>query len=152
MQRVLQALFNYAMAKYEVADGNPFIMVTPVSRLSTIRAWYRVDRRRTVIKNHQLPVWFDAVVTLKAERDGRAESVRDYFLTVLFTRLRNQEVARLRWHDLDFDDQSFTITDTKNRDPHSLPLPDFLHGLLSKGREIAISEYVFHGLESGNTG
>jgi integrase len=111
-----------------------------------------VDRRRTVIKNHQLPVWFDAVVTLKAERDGRAESLRDYFLTVLFTRLRNQEVARLRWHDLDFDDQSFTITDTKNRDPHSLPLPDFLHGLLSKGREIAISEYVFHGLESGNTG
>lgn len=147
--RVLRALFNYAVAKYEDADGNPLITVNPVTRLSAVRAWYRVPRRQTVIKNHQLPAWFDAVMGLKAERDGRGELVRDYFLTVLFTGLRKQEAARLQWADVDFKDRSFTVTDTKNRDPHCLPLPDFLHELHSKRLETAVSGYVFAGLESG---
>lgn len=48
--RYLRAIFNFAMAEYKDADGNPLVLVNPVKKLSETRAWYRVDRRQTLIK------------------------------------------------------------------------------------------------------
>jgi hypothetical protein len=63
--RVLRAMFNFAAAKYEDAQGNSLIKENPVKPLSSTRAWYRVERRQGVIKNHQLPTWFKAVLDLQ---------------------------------------------------------------------------------------
>lgn len=52
--RVLRALINHAMSKYEDAKGNPIMLMNPVERLSQTRAWYKVERRRNLIKPHQL--------------------------------------------------------------------------------------------------
>lgn len=126
--RVLRALFNYATAEYEDADGNPLIIVNPVKRISATRAWYRVPRRQSVIKNYQFPAWFNAVVNLRGKRKGaRAGVVRIYLLAVVFTGLRKEEGAQLKWPDIDFGDRTFTVNDPKNRDRHTLPLPDFLY-------------------------
>jgi hypothetical protein len=51
--RVLRALFNFAAANYEVG-GKALVLDNPVKRLSRTRAWFRVDRRETLIKPHQL--------------------------------------------------------------------------------------------------
>jgi len=43
------------------------------------------------------------------------------------------------------DDRSFTRTDTKNREPLTLPLTDFVFDLLQSRKAAADSEYVFAG-------
>ncbi len=52
--RVLRALFNFAAGQYEDSQGHSLITENPVKRLSQTRAWYRVERRQTFIKAHEL--------------------------------------------------------------------------------------------------
>lgn len=146
--RFVRALFNFAIGQYEDSAGNPIIAENPIKRLSQTRSWYRVDRRHTVIKAHQLPAWLHAVNNLVNDHTGRnREMIRDYLLLLLFTGLRREEGASLRWENVDLKDRSLTILDPKNRQPHVLPLTDFLHELLSRrhketGKD---SPYVFPG-------
>jgi len=65
--RVLRALFNFAAGQYEDSQGRSLITENPVKRLSQTRAWYRVDRRQTVIKPHELEAWFTGVMALPNE-------------------------------------------------------------------------------------
>lgn len=52
--RFLRALFNFAAGQYEDSQGQAIISDNPVKRLSQTRAWYRVERRQSVIKPHEL--------------------------------------------------------------------------------------------------
>src|SRR5919109_952883 len=87
--RYLRAVFNFAMAEYTDAKGKPLLTDNPVKKLSQTRAWYRVDRRQTIIKPHQLGPWMQAVLSLDNEL------ARDYFLLVLLTGLRRTEEFNL---------------------------------------------------------
>lgn len=124
--RVLRALFNFAMIQYEDANGSPLILVNPVSRLSNNRTWYRIDRKQTMIKPHELRAWYEATLQLNRE------STRDYLHFLLFTGLRRSEAAQLQWNQVDLIDRSFRIEDTKNGEPHTLPLSEYLFDLLNK--------------------
>lgn len=147
--RVLRALFNFARGQYEDADGNSLFPENPVDRLSHTRGWYRIERRRTLIKKSQLPAWFEAVFALKADpEDHHANAVADLLLLLLFTGLRRSEGMRLRWDAVDLADRTLTISDTKNREPLTLPLSDFVHDLLKARAEAAGSDgspFVFPG-------
>lgn len=78
--RFLRALFNFAAGEYEDAKGQSLILENPVKRLSHTRAWYRVQRRQTVIKSHELPAWYAAVMEFQDERTtGKSAILRDYF-------------------------------------------------------------------------
>ncbi len=135
--RVLRAIFNHARGKYEDAKGNPIIVINPVDRLSQNRAWYKVTPRQTLIKPHQLADWYTATYQLNTE------TTRDYLHFILFTGLRRSEASRLKWDDVDFGDNTITIAETKNHQPHTLPLSDFLKKLLKRRADIASSPYVF---------
>ena len=144
--RFLRALFNFSIAQYEDGSGNAILRENPVVRLTQTRAWYRVERRQTVIKSHQLAPWYQGVMLLKHDRASpQAGLVADYLLFLLFTGLRRQEAATLKWSDIDLPGRSFTIRDTKNREPLTLPLTDFISSLLENRRTNADSEYVFAG-------
>lgn len=145
--RVLRALFNYAAARYDGPDGKPAIVYNPTKRISATRAWHAVDRRRTVIKAHELKAWYEAVIGLekKEHSANRADVVRDYLLLLLFTGLRRTEAARLQFDSIDFQARTLTITDTKNRAPHTLPLSDYLYDLLIERRKATAGKYVFPG-------
>lgn len=123
--RVLRAVFNFARDKYEDAKGDSLFAINPVDRISRSRGWYKVDRRQTLIKPHELSAWYKATLQLNRE------STRDYLHFLLFTGLRRSEAAQLRWDQVDLIDRSFRIEDTKNREPHTLPLSDYLFDLLS---------------------
>lgn len=149
--RTLRAVLNFAARKYEDADGRSLLAQNPVNRLSHIRAWYRVDRRQTVIKAHDLPAWYRAVMALQVNHVfSKAEVARDYFLLLLFTGLRRQEATRLRWDRVDLKGRTLTVTDTKNHQDHTLPLSDFLYDLLDERKKMTESDYVFPG--DGKTG
>jgi len=114
------------MDKYDDLNGNPIIQSNPVSRLSRTRGWFRVERRRTVIKPYQLADWYQG--TLKLQSD----TARDYLHFTLMTGLRRGESASLSWDMVDFEDRTFTIPKTKNGESHTLPLSDFTFVLLKR--------------------
>jgi len=155
--RFLRSLFNFALATYDDGAGRPILAENPVAVLTQTRAWYRNERRQTVIKAHQLPAWMQAVQALRAESLAQSEAppdlplspaetartVGDYLLLLLFTGLRRQEAARLRWEDVDLSQRTLLIPDPKNRRPHMLPLSDFVYELLAARQTRAVNEYVF---------
>lgn len=135
--RYLRAVFNFAIAYYTDKEGQPYIADNPVKRLSQTRAWYRVERRETVIAPHQLKPWFAAVLSLSNE------IARDYFLTILLTGLRRTEAMNLAWSDVDLKGKTLTVRDTKNHRDHTLPLSDYLLNILKARKNSATGEYVF---------
>lgn len=136
--RVLKLIFNHAIAKYEDDSGKSVLTANPVDRLTKARAWYKVERRRTFLAPHELAAWYEAVGQIVSS------TTRDYLVFLLFTGLRKIEAVSLRWEDVSFESSSFTIADTKNGKPHTLPLTDFLTNML-KNRviETAGSPWVF---------
>lgn len=146
--RFMRALFNFAIGQYEDSNGIPTISDNPVKRISQTRAWYRVERRQTVIKPHQLPAWFKAVYALPMLSNGlNRQAVRDYLLLLIFTGLRREEGLALQWRDVDFKAKTLTIPDPKNRQAHTLPLTQFLFDLLRNRYENNLegSAFVFAG-------
>jgi integrase len=135
--RYLRALFNFAMAKYKDSDGEPIIKHNPVKILSEVRAWHRVDRRKTLIKPHELGGWVNTVLDLPAEGH------RDYFMVLLLTGLRRNEAMNLQWSDVDLTGRTLTIRDPKNHNDHTLPLSDYLLDLFTRRKAAALSEFVF---------
>lgn len=135
--RLLRALFNFAIGQYEDSQGCSLIVDNPVKRLSQSRAWYRVERRQSFIKAHELAPWYEGVRRLKNR------VLRDYLLLLMFTGLRRQEAATLKWNQVDLKQKTLTIIDTKNHESHTLPLSDYLYDLLMQRKRVATTEYVF---------
>ncbi len=141
VMHMLGTLLNFAAANYDI-DEKPIILYNPVKRLSQNRRWYPERRRQTVIPDHKLPDWYQVVVSL------RHPTIRDYLLLLLFTGLRRNEAATLRWADIDFESRVLTIRAeiAKNGKEHRLPLSDFLEDLLKRRHaERGDAEYVFPG-------
>ncbi|MCF8719440.1 tyrosine-type recombinase/integrase [Nitrospina gracilis] len=146
--RFLRSVLNFAMAHYDSENGHSILLENPVCVLTRTRAWYRLERRRTVLKSHQLPAWFQAVDTLRGpEKSYFSRTVGDYLIFLLFTGLRRQEAAKILWENVDFKDRSVLIQDPKNSIPLTLPLSGFLRDLLHSRFEERINEYVFPGKE-----
>ncbi len=57
--------------------------------------------------------------------------------------MRKMEAASLRWKDIELRDKTFTLYDTKNRENHTLPLPDFIYDLLERRSRNKTSGFVF---------
>ena len=77
------------------------------------------------------------------------DTLRDYLLLLLFTGLRRQEAAQLQWNQVDLNRNTITITNTKNHESHTLPLPDYLADLLNQRKNVATTQFVFPGSGAG---
>jgi integrase len=135
--RVLKAIFNFSMEAYESTEGQPIVNLNPVDRLSRTRSWYTVKRRQTLLTDSQLKPWFEATLNLNQE------TTRDYLHFLLFTGLRRSEAMMLTWDRVNFDEGTFLIEDTKNGEPHRLPMSDFLRELLTRRHLQAEKIWVF---------
>ncbi|PTW50585.1 tyrosine-type recombinase/integrase [Rhodovulum kholense] len=134
VMRHLRSVCNFVSAAQDDFPPNPVLI------LSQARAWYRERRRQTVVTALDLPMWWKAVM---AEPDYS----RDFLLTVLFTGMRRSEVLGLRWENIDLRAKTLHLPSTKNGDPLTLPLSDFLHDLFTKRAEGGVaSPWVFTGL------
>jgi integrase len=134
LMRSFRAIYNYTRS---ITDNG--IPENPVQRLSQTRQWYKIDRRRTFLKPHELKYWYDAAVKIENQ------VIRDYLLLTIFTGLRKNEGLLLKWENVDMKDRSFIITDTKNGRPHTLPISNFLDNLFKGLLAIKSNEYVFPG-------
>lgn len=142
--RLLRAIFNFAINEYQSADGKEIIIENPVNRLSHTRAWYRVERRQGVIKSHQLADWYNGLMRLsKYYSVDVAAMWQDYFLLVIFSGMRRNEINSLAWENVDFTARTFTLRDTKNRDDHSIAMSDFIYDIFLRRRAATNGLYVF---------
>jgi len=111
---VMRALFNFAQAKYENA-GKPVITDNPIRRLTaTRRGWSKSKRRSDAIPLRLMPRFFEVARVIPTVTS-------DYLQAIALTGLRRNEAARIEWRHVNLADGTFTIEDTKNRDPLRLP-------------------------------
>ena len=74
----------------------------------------------------------------------------DYCVFLLMTGLRKNEAATLKWQHVDFDERTFRILDTKNKDPLTLPMSDMVYAILKAQHASPNNEYVFYTKQSGH--
>ena len=148
VMRHLRAYYRFAINEYEDSNNKPIFTYNPVDKLSHHKVWNREKRKQTVIKTYDLKKWYEAVMELPQHQYKdiyieSAEICRDLFLFILFTGLRRREASTLMWDNIDFEDHSLTIEDTKNHETHSLPLTPFLLKILERRK--SESPYIFQG-------
>ena len=143
--RFLSSVYNFAVGYYRDPNGERILPPNPIDILSETKAWYREERRRSVIKVYDLPAWYRAVHALKFSKARIADAVADWLILMLFTGLRRGEATHLTWDCIDLRDRTLFIPDPKNREPHTLPIGDHLATLLGIRREYAANKYVFPG-------
>lgn len=131
--RTLRTIFEFYKDRYDFTGDNP------VKTLSVNRLWKTgISTRRTRhIHRKELPAWFKFVDELSNK------TWRDYLLFVLFTGVRRSEAENLRWENVNFAEELFTIPDTKNGDPLTLPLNSFLKEMLSRRHNEGKGQWVF---------
>lgn len=120
--RHFRAVHNFVSATHGELPPNP------VTILGQARAWSPERRRRSVVPMHGLPKWWHAV-------QQEDDLVRDFLLLALFTGLRRNEIAHLKWENIDFEARTLEVGSTKNGDPLVLPLSEFLYELLLNRRD-----------------
>jgi integrase len=104
--KLLRCLYRTGIALH-----SGVIIQNPVNAVREIRGreWSPRKRRMTYIEPQDLPAWFKAV------SDYRNTKGRDYMLQLLYTGLRRNEAARLKWSEIDFKGKTFTFTPEKKR-------------------------------------
>ena len=131
--KLIRTLFNHAMI-----DNDE--LLNPVDILSRKKLWHSNTRRQTIIREHQLPAWYQGVI------NQPNTTVRDALLFMLFTGLRKMEAFTLKWDDVDLEGKTFRIIHTKNKQELELPLSDYLLAMLKERyAHKGVNEYVFDG-------
>ena len=143
--RILRALFEFANGQYEDGSGHSLFPDNPVNRITHTRSWNKEARRSNVIKNSELADWFRAVLDLKERKDKFAHVASDYLIFTLLTGLRRREAASLRVNDINFREQVFTVPNTKNSTPLTLPMSTYVEQLLFRRCASGLEEFVFPG-------
>lgn len=144
--RVLRLLWNYAKT-FNPKDAPAIYGDNPTAILSSRKQWFKVNRRKTTIKAHALPTWWEGVERLRVSTLPAARDVADLFELLLYTGLRSGEARGLQWQWVDMDAPTLTIPDPKNRDPHTLPIPAQLMPMFQRRKAAALSDYVFHAAD-----
>lgn len=121
--RLLRSIMNFSRSTHGLPKENP------VAIMSQAQAWYKDGRRSVVVKVSEMSAFFREVGALQNETG------RDYLMLLLFTGLRRNEAMALHWDYVDFEGRSLTIPATKNGEPHTLPLSNYLLKLLEARRE-----------------
>ena len=150
MIRVLRAIYNYAMVQYVDSKEEPLILHNPTKIISHNKAWNREKSRRGVVKEYNLKAWYEGVMKLPEHpknlaKSNSSEVVRDYLIFLMFTGLRRDEALALKWEDIDLQEKTFSIEDTKNHEIHKMPLTWFLLDVLDRLKNDNGNPYIFQG-------
>lgn len=127
--RYLRAVLNHASVKHSTPDGSPLLTTNPVARLSDVKQWNKMKRRRSFVHPDQMPQWWQAVTEGLAGLKF-ADEIRDLLLLSMMTGVRPGEALGLKWEGVDFQRKTLTFFDTKNGSDHELPLAEWLGQLL----------------------
>lgn len=122
--KALRAIFNYAMDAHEDA-----FLKNPVRKLSSLQAWYQIDRRENFIQAEDVNAWFSSVLIMENQ------TTRMLMLFLLFSGARRGEAVSLKWCNFNFKNNSVTIRETKNSKPLNVPVAKYVMDELERYKE-----------------
>ena len=126
--KVITALHNFARLNYKRSNGESYFPENPAQVVVAENLLVKTPRRKTYIKQAELPHWFDAVESLVTIE-------REFLLFVLMTGTRKSEAMGLTWDRVNLRAKTFKLVDTKNREDVELPIPFYLLPLLQKRKD-----------------
>lgn len=119
--RLLGAFLNWCMSH----DTYQQAVTTNAAQNKTIREILgKPKAKNDVLQKEQLPAWFNAV------RQLSNPVISAYLQALMLTGARREEMANLRWDDVDFQWSSLTISD-KVEGQRIIPLTPYVASLLS---------------------
>jgi len=122
--RIIRALCNHTIETYE-----DVMVKNPVKRLSTLNAWYKVRRKSSYITPSDLQLWLPAMLE-------RSPDARDYYLGLLFTGARYDELISIKWKDINLQEGTAMFRETKSGAPLLVPLCGYYLDMLKVRKEI----------------
>ena len=119
--RLLKAFMNWCVSHKTYST---FVTSNPTKSARTRESLGKEKRRHDVLQREMLPSWFDAV------RKIGNPVIAAYLQALLCTGARREELAALRWADVNFQWGSIKLSD-KVEDFRMIPLTPFVAELLS---------------------
>ncbi|KJV76532.1 phage integrase family protein [Rickettsia hoogstraalii str. RCCE3] len=131
---VLSPVFSKAI-ELELLTINPVIGIKK----------HQEQSRDRYLTREEIPRFFTAIA------DEKNQVMKDFFLIALYTSVRKDNLLTMRWEQVSFADKQLYLSDTKNGDPHRLPLLDQAIEILKARKEQSNSIWVFPS-ESSSSG
>ena len=140
---VLQAIFNFAIDEYKLADGSPLITINPAVMRKKPKLGSR--KHRWIREKRIGHVWTWLTTTREQAYDRVALSSIDLAMFMLLTGCRVDEARSLTWDRVSLDEAWWTLPDPKNRTAIWYPLSSQAVELLKERPRVRGNEYVFPG-------
>lgn len=137
--RTLRAIIRFAQFKYRRQDRSLLIQVNPVQQLNELRAWNEDNIRTRIVAAGQMHAWHQGVMRLNSH------VARDLLLLLMFTGMRWEEAAELRWEEVDMQQGIITLEKQrcKNGKQHVVPFTNFVWRLIWARNNSKVSPWVF---------
>lgn len=110
---------------------------------------FKPQKRLVFLKSDQLANFFEAV-----NDNQTSEYLRDFVLLSLYTGARRSNMESMRWEHIDLGLRLWVIPgdETKNDEPHVVPLLNQAVEILKRRDAVKTSEYVFPSPRKSNSG
>jgi integrase len=142
MFRFLRAVLDFSKNKY-ATENEPLFTHNPCDCLTSLNKWYSVKRRTRHLEPNQLKPWLEALQPNEMDTLHK-RTAKVFCIFIVLTGCRDQEAAKLRWDDVDFDKKTITFKQTKNGRTHILPIGNELISHLMLQKEAGSkSKFVF---------
>ncbi|EER21733.1 MULTISPECIES: tyrosine-type recombinase/integrase [spotted fever group] len=123
---VLSPVFSKAI-EWELLTINPVIGIKK----------HKEQSRDRYLTREEIPRFFTAIA------DEQNQVMQDFFLIALYTSVRKDNLLTMKWEQVSFTDKQLYLPETKNGDPHRLPLLDQAVEILKARKEQSTSMWVF---------
>jgi integrase len=140
----LRAIFQYAIDGHKDEEGRSLITHNPVDVLKDKKMLVTSKPKKGCVPLDKIGEWWSAIQDLRnnPELEYVSNSASDLIAVIALTGLRLGEARSIMWSQLDLDECSLKLQDTKNRTDVILPLSDLAVDIL-KSRRGNKSKYVF---------
>ncbi|MEM7540510.1 MAG: site-specific integrase [Pseudomonadota bacterium] len=129
----LRAMYNWAIRMELFSGDNPAVGIEKFKEVA----------RERFLQPDEVPRFIAAV-------EASEPDFRDFVLLCLFTGARSSNVRAMAWRDVFLERATWTIPDTKNGEPYTVPLVSEAMTILERRQNRTASEWVFPG--PGQTG
>lgn len=146
--RIMSAVFNYAMA--DEVDGERLITENPFDVIKQKKLRKTPVRRTNYLDGRDISrlitLFHDEIDWGKPNTKGVTPQGINYVMLLLSTGLRRSEATGLLWKDVNFENETFIVRNTKNGTDHHVPMSTLTKWMLRKQKKTAgTSEWVFPG-------
>ncbi|XVN44312.1 MAG: tyrosine-type recombinase/integrase [Rickettsia hoogstraalii] len=131
---VLSPVFSKAI-ELELLTINPVIGIKK----------HQEQSRDRYLTREEIPRFFTAIA------DEKNQVMKDFFLIALYTSVRKDNLLTMKWEQVSFADKQLYLPETKNGDPHRLPLLDQAIEILKARKAQSNSIWIFPS-ESSSSG